>query len=63
MMAAREGGLLFSFPKIWFFRKSGVSLHPRVCLLLYNILKYYGTDNVYTRLLRHYSGSTDAFPS
>lgn len=30
-----------------------------------NILKYrdYGTDNVYTRLLRHYSGSSDAFSS
>nr|DAZ25403.1 MAG TPA: hypothetical protein [Caudoviricetes sp.]DAZ25434.1 MAG TPA: hypothetical protein [Caudoviricetes sp.] len=35
-------------------------MHPRIS----NTLKYtaYGTDNVYTRLLRHYSGSTDAIP-
>nr|DAE83681.1 MAG TPA: hypothetical protein [Caudoviricetes sp.] len=35
-------------------------MHPRIS----NTLKYrdYGTDNLYTRLLRHYSGSTDAFP-
>lgn len=43
-------------------RQSSDSPLPFICLLLYNILKYYGTDNVYTRLLRHYSSSTDAFP-